>query len=96
MKPESLREKDAVLLIDIMRRKASELNTLFGTDKWTPRKLDMILWAWRKYEAERLARKGQPQPKKREWGRIDKSKPKRGREIVMSVPAPSKVWGRRS
>ncbi len=42
-----LRKKDAALLIDIMRRKASELNALIGTDEWTPRKVDMILWASR-------------------------------------------------
>jgi len=41
-----LNEKDAVLLIDIMRRKATDLNALFGPDhEWTPRKIDMILWA---------------------------------------------------
>jgi len=42
-----LNEKDAVLLIDIMRRKATDLNALFGPDKWTPRMIDMILWATR-------------------------------------------------
>lgn len=47
MDPEGLSEKDAVLLIQIMRRKASELNALFGTGEWTPRKIDMILWASR-------------------------------------------------
>jgi hypothetical protein len=40
----SLTEKDALLLIEIMRRKATELNTLFHSDEWTPRKVDMILW----------------------------------------------------
>jgi UDP-N-acetylmuramoylalanine--D-glutamate ligase len=47
MRPESLREGDAVLLIQVMRRKAADLNALFGTDEWTPRKIDMILWASR-------------------------------------------------
>jgi len=42
-----LNEKDALLLIDIMRRKATELDALFPTDEWTPRKIDMILWATR-------------------------------------------------
>jgi hypothetical protein len=42
-----LTEGDAMLLIDIMRRKARELNELFDTDEWTPRKIDMILWAVR-------------------------------------------------
>lgn len=40
----SLTDSDAMLLIDIMRRKATELNRLFGTDAWTPRRIDMILW----------------------------------------------------
>jgi hypothetical protein len=43
----SVNEKDAVLLIDIMRSKAIELNGMFGTDEWTPRKIDMILWGIR-------------------------------------------------
>jgi hypothetical protein len=47
MRPEDLKEKDAVLLIDIMRRKAAQLNAMFGRDEWTPRKIDMILWATR-------------------------------------------------
>lgn len=38
---------NAALLIGIMRRKAQELNTTWGTDRWTPRKLDMILWSIR-------------------------------------------------
>jgi len=40
-------ERDAVLLIDIMRRKARKLSGWFGPDKWTPRKIDMILWTFR-------------------------------------------------
>ena len=46
-RPEDLTENDAVLLIEIMRRKAVELNSLFATDTWTPRKTDMILWVTR-------------------------------------------------
>lgn len=46
-----LTDGDAMLLIDIMRRKARELNDLFETDKWTPRKIDMILWAARKEDS---------------------------------------------
>ena len=45
MKPESLTLKDGVILIEIMKNKANELNTLFQTDKWTPRKIDKILWS---------------------------------------------------
>ena len=37
------RESDAVLVIDIMRRKALELNAWFGTNRWTPHKIAMIL-----------------------------------------------------
>jgi len=47
MRPEALTTGNAVLLIEIMRRKAQELNVLFRTDEWTPRKIDMILWASR-------------------------------------------------
>jgi len=47
MRPKDLKEKDARLLIDIMRRKATDLNALFRPGEWTPRKIDMILWATR-------------------------------------------------
>ena len=45
MKPESLSVENSVLLIKILREKAKELNKNFDTDFWTPRKIDMILWA---------------------------------------------------
>lgn len=45
MKEEELTSKDAVLLENILRCKAKELNDKFGTEDWTPRKVDMILWA---------------------------------------------------
>ena len=45
MKPESLSIDDGVLLIKILREKAKKLNENFDTDFWTPRKIDMILWA---------------------------------------------------
>ncbi|MBI2865366.1 MAG: hypothetical protein HYX94_12500 [Chloroflexi bacterium] len=45
MNPESLSINDAVLLVQIMRAKASNLNKVFGTDYWTPRRVDMVLWA---------------------------------------------------
>jgi hypothetical protein len=141
-KKRDLTQGQGVLLVDIMRRKAAELNAMFRNDEWTPRKIDMILYAAgayaksvgacakqvkphlrpatpnqirsaaRKnlsrlklsvmtkasieYAAERLAEKGRPQPTKREWARIDKSNPRRGREIVKSAAAPASVWGRRS
>ena len=46
MNPESLKNKDGVILIKIMREKATELNIQFNTDFWTPRKIDMILWSY--------------------------------------------------
>jgi hypothetical protein len=47
MKPEDLTGKDGVILIRIMRRKAEELNATFKSTFWTPRKIDMVLWAAR-------------------------------------------------
>lgn len=49
--PDSLTEKDAMLLIAVMRKKALELNKKFSSDAWTPRRMDMILWASRSGEA---------------------------------------------
>ena len=46
MNPESLKSQDGVLLIQIMRDKAAELNEKFNTNFWTPRKIDMVLWAY--------------------------------------------------
>lgn len=45
MNPESLTVKNGTVLISIMRKQANYLNTHFNTDFWTPRKIDMILWA---------------------------------------------------
>lgn len=47
MNPENLTIEDAVVLEDIYRRKAGELNDRFGTTDWTPRKIDMVLWTFR-------------------------------------------------
>ncbi|PIU30460.1 hypothetical protein COT07_00650 [Candidatus Woesearchaeota archaeon CG07_land_8_20_14_0_80_44_23] len=47
MKPEKLEIDDGVILIKIMRQKSIELNNMFGTNFWTPRKIDMILWSCR-------------------------------------------------
>jgi hypothetical protein len=44
MKPESLKLNEGTILIRIMRSKAVELNRAFSTTKWTPRKVDMVLW----------------------------------------------------
>ena len=46
IKPQSPSKKEAVILINIMRDKAEELNKKFNTDFWTPRKIDMILWSF--------------------------------------------------
>ena len=43
--PESIGKKAGAGLIRIMREKAAELNRVFQTDDWTPRKVDMVLWA---------------------------------------------------
>ena len=45
MNPESLTIAHAVVLVEIMRRKAASLNEVFSTGTWTPRKIDQILWA---------------------------------------------------
>jgi len=47
MEPGSLRDKDAVLIIEVLRRKAAANNRLFNSTAWTPRKVDMVLWACR-------------------------------------------------
>jgi hypothetical protein len=44
MSPESLKLSDGTVLIRIMRRKADELNRISPSFKWTPRKVDMVLW----------------------------------------------------
>ena len=46
MNPDSLKITDGVILINIMRDKAEELNKKFNTDFWTPRRIDMILWSF--------------------------------------------------
>lgn len=45
MKPKSLTVRDGVLIISILRRKAKELNKSFGTNLWTPRMVDKVLWS---------------------------------------------------
>ncbi|MBA4252085.1 MAG: hypothetical protein C0442_10255 [Chlorobiaceae bacterium] len=42
--PKQLSITDGLLLIDIYSRKAKELNSLFFSSEWTPRKIDMVLW----------------------------------------------------
>ena len=47
MNPEGLTVSQGVVLIEIMQRKAQQLNQQFGTEEWTPRKIDKVLWAVR-------------------------------------------------
>ena len=47
MSPTSLSLKNGVFLINLMRQKAAENNRNFGGNRWTPRKIDMVLWACR-------------------------------------------------
>lgn len=46
MRPEALSTRDGVTLIGIMARKAAENNLQFGTDSWTPRRIDQVLWTF--------------------------------------------------
>jgi thermostable 8-oxoguanine DNA glycosylase len=47
MVPESLTLENGVVLINIMKEKAKILNETNDTTFWTPRKVDMALWAYR-------------------------------------------------
>lgn len=47
MNPLNLSVTDGALLISILKRKAEEHNHQFGSAAWTPRKIDMVLWACR-------------------------------------------------
>lgn len=47
MNPDSLRLKDGVELIKILRERAEKLNRANKTDKWTTRHIDKLLWAFR-------------------------------------------------
>jgi len=46
MNPGGLSLADGVVLIRIMRDKATQNNKQFSTEFWTPRKIDMILWTF--------------------------------------------------
>jgi len=47
MNPDGIGIKDAALVIEIMRQKAKNLNSVNQTSYWTPRKIDMVFWACR-------------------------------------------------
>jgi len=44
--PESINLSQGAILIEILRRKADDLNIQNKTDFWTPRKVDMVLWSY--------------------------------------------------
>lgn len=46
MNPERLYIRDGVLLEQILRTKAKDLNDKFQSTMWTPRKIDMVLWSY--------------------------------------------------
>lgn len=46
MNPDGLKLSDGVVLIQVMREKAAENNRVFGTSRWTPKKIDEILWTY--------------------------------------------------
>jgi len=47
MKADNLTLRNGIVLINIMQEKAKNNNRIFGTDFWTPRKIDMVLWSSR-------------------------------------------------
>lgn len=47
MNPENLSVADGVVLTEMMRAKAAEMNAKFGSLFWTPRTVEMALWAYR-------------------------------------------------
>ena len=44
--PKSINLSQGAILIEILRRKADELNIQNRTDFWTPRRIDMVLWSY--------------------------------------------------
>ncbi len=46
MNPDNLTISDGVLIIGVLRRKAADLNRIFKSAIWTPRKPDMVLWTF--------------------------------------------------
>ena len=42
--PKKIKLHDAQIMIEIMKHKAIGLNQIFGTNKWTPRLVDRVLW----------------------------------------------------
>jgi hypothetical protein len=46
MQPEGLTIADGEVLTQIMRDKARSLNAALHSDRWTPRRIDMVLWTY--------------------------------------------------
>jgi len=44
--PEAMKLSEGVGLVEIMRRKATQLRGWLSSQEWTPRKIDMILWTY--------------------------------------------------
>jgi hypothetical protein len=53
MKPADLTIPNGVLIIDMLRRKATDNNRVLRSDAWTPRKLDMVLWTYGRPRGQR-------------------------------------------
>jgi hypothetical protein len=47
MNPDGLTLKNGVVLTEMIREKASSMNEVFHTNFWTPRTIEMALWAYR-------------------------------------------------
>ncbi len=45
--PQNIKPSEGVILIELMREKAHQLNKKNNTNYWTPRKIDKVLWAYR-------------------------------------------------
>ncbi len=45
--PENININQTEYVINILIKKANDLNKLFSTNFWTPRKIDMVLWSFR-------------------------------------------------
>ncbi|WP_146038997.1 hypothetical protein [Sulfobacillus sp. hq2] len=43
----NITKDQAVWMVKVFRQKADELNAMFRTDFWTPRRIDMVLWGTR-------------------------------------------------
>jgi hypothetical protein len=80
IKPKTISLDDAVRAISIMRGKALENNRLFGTDYWTARKIDMVLYATR----EPRNRTGDGKPNRNTW-KIDAERKPAAWEVVDEV-----------